>query len=103
MPESRRDQNLRESLVQTSYRKTSTLDFFEIFNKLKRKCAVLIPNTIIVNGGSVLAWYFTSKKEGVVLKKRFEKLNAFDVFKSFLLDIPAAAELGTERRCAPDA
>jgi hypothetical protein len=57
-------------------RKDSETYFFEIFNKHKKKCPILIPDTIFASGGTVSAWYFTSKKHGAILKKKFDKLNA---------------------------
>ncbi|CDW78909.1 UNKNOWN [Stylonychia lemnae] len=63
-------------------RKSSDTYFFEIFNKLKKKCAILVPDTIFVGGGTFLSWYFTSKKNGAILKKNSHKLNAAEVFKN---------------------
>ena len=68
--------------------KTSNTYFFEIFKKADRKCPILIPHTIIVEGGSVSQWYFTSIKTGVVLQKNFNHRSPTEVFNTILKESP---------------
>ena len=64
-------------------KKTSEQFFFEVFNKLHKKCPVLIPDTVFVAGGAISHWYFSSKKNGgAILKKRSQKLHPIEVFKT---------------------
>ena len=68
--------------------KTSNTYFFEIFKKSDRKCPILVPHTIIVEGGSVRQWYFTSVKTGVVLQKNFNHRSPTEVFNAILKESP---------------
>ena len=70
----------------------SEQQFFEIFNKLKKKCPILIPDTLFVAGGTISTWYFTSKQNGAVLKKKFTKLNALEAFKTIYRQSPISTE-----------
>lgn len=61
-------------------RKDSETYFFEIFNKQNFKCSMLIPDTAFVSGGLIASWYFTSKKENQILRKR--QPNSVELFKT---------------------
>ena len=52
----------------------------------------MIPDTIFVGGGTFLSWYFTSKKNGAILKKNSHKLNATEVFKTLYRQSPMSLE-----------
>jgi hypothetical protein len=46
----------------------------------------------LVNGGSITSWYFTSRKNGAILKKKFDKLTVIDCFKTLYRESPIALE-----------
>eukprot|EP00347_Sterkiella_histriomuscorum_P002921 403366282 len=73
-------------------KKSSETYFFEIFNKLKKKCPVLIPDTIFVGGGTFISWYFTSNKNGAILKRKSHKLNPVEVFKNYYRQSPISVD-----------
>lgn len=35
--------------------------FFEIFDKKKKKCEIIIPDTLILERKTIKSWYFNSK------------------------------------------
>ena len=72
--------------------RSSETYFFEIFNKNKKKCPMLIPDSIFLTGGTFTSWYFTSKKNGAILKKKSDKLNALEVFKTLYRESPIATD-----------
>ena len=43
-------------------KRTSDHYFFELFNKIEKKCPLKIPDTIFIGGTTVTNWYFTSSK-----------------------------------------
>jgi len=52
----------------------------------------LVPDTVFISGGVLSNWYFTSKKQNLVLRKKQHRLSTFELFKALYRQSSASAQ-----------